>query len=135
GVLALLDAAQLAFALERDGALGVEQVSEALALLLCLVEPLLQAGDMAFERVHGGFGGLRAANERRVAAVGGPQRAPLGEDALLAARTLGGLAPAGPVGLLHHAERDGRASAGRLRRRSGVRVLRRRRRACPRAAA
>ena len=61
-------------------ALGVEQLGDPAAFLLGLAQPLLQARDVAFERLDRRFGGLRAAQQGRLAALGRAARAPFGEE-------------------------------------------------------
>src|SRR6185437_10782613 len=80
GVLALLDPAQLALARGAVRTLGLEQLGDAAPFLLGVAQPLLQAGDVAFQRLHGGFGRLGTALQRRLAALGGASRASLGQE-------------------------------------------------------
>src|SRR6185437_13934022 len=87
GVLALLDPAQLALALGAMRALGLEQLGDAAPFLLGVAKTLLEAGDVAFERLDGGSRGLGTALQCRLAALGRAPRAPFGEEV--------GLAPAG----------------------------------------
>src|SRR6185437_417114 len=97
GVLALLDPAQLALALGAMRALGLEQLGDAAPFLLGVAKTLLEAGDVAFERLDGGFRGLGTALQCRLAALGRAPRAPFGEEV--------GLARAGFLALLDHALR------------------------------
>ena len=106
GVLALLDAPELALALERRSALVLERLAGPRALLLGLAQSLLQAGNVAFERLHGRFGGLRAAHQRDLAALGGAARAAFGQQiALATARATlgpGAVFAVGRLASLHH---------------------------------
>src|SRR6185437_9183490 len=97
GVLSLLDPAQLALALGAMRARGLEQLGDAPPFLLGVAKTLLEAGDVAFERLDGGFRGLGTALQCRLAALGRAPRAPFGEEV--------GLARAGFLALLDHALR------------------------------
>ncbi len=118
GVLALLDPAQLAVALGAVCALGVQQLPDPSPFLLGVAQPLLQARDMAFERLDRGFGGLRPAQQGGLAGLGGAARAPFGQEVGLphAARR----ARARCLALLDHALQGRycgeRTAPGRLRR-------------------
>ena len=62
-------------------------------LLLGLPQPLLEAVDVAFERVDGRLGGLRAAHQSLLAALGRAARAAFGEQVALAATRAGVRSP------------------------------------------
>ena len=80
----------------------VEQLAHTPRLLIGIPQPLLQAEDVAFERLHGRFRSLRPARQRGLAAFGGPPRPPFGEQIAFAAgsaRTLAGSIPGATGGL------------------------------------
>ena len=118
GVLALLDAAQLMLSLPGLLALGLEDLRQPAGLLLRLLQALLQAGDVALERLNGRFGGLGATGERRLAALRGAPRAAFGEQIALSPAPLplwpAAREPAGRfMSLCHHVGPDGTPTAGR----------------------
>ena len=115
GVLALLDAPQLVLALVRGRTLGLQQLVQSHVFVLGLAQALLQARDMAFERLQRGFRGLGAARERDLATLGRPSRAAFGEQVALAAtRRTRTLFPVRRLAsLCHHVDGQPRGRAGR----------------------
>ncbi len=116
GVLALLDPAQLGLALLGAGPLRLDHARHPPLLVLGLAQPLLQAGDMAFERLDGRFGRLGPAREGGLAALCGTSRPPFGQQVAFARASpalAGGAEPWCLAFLRHHLDRQLRRRAGR----------------------